>query len=159
MNHFKQVILRRPTNVNISEKQSVNNCYFHASFIETELTATTDGKQTCQGYDYLAKTGEQNQQFNKRYADFERQKQCTTELYGALYNGFFDCEKLLVPGVTIYLRFFCSPKNAMIFMKESDHEAKAFDGKVQANIGKASVFVRKVVFTDSVKLSIEKALV
>ena len=77
-----------------------NNCFFHAVFIETELTANTDGKQTwtkCQGYDYLAKTSEQNQQFNKLYADFDRQKQCTTELYGAFHIDFFDCEKLLVP--------------------------------------------------------------
>ena len=69
-----------------------NNCYFHAAFIETELTANTDGKQTwtkCQGYDYLAKTSEQNQQFNELYAVFDRQKQCTTELYGALHRLFW----------------------------------------------------------------------
>ena len=44
-------------------------------------------------------------------------------------------------------------------MKGTDDEAKAFDGEVQAIIEKASLFVRKVVVTDSVKLSIEKALV
>ena len=44
-------------------------------------------------------------------------------------------------------------------MKGTDDEAKAFDGKVQAIIEKASLFVRKVVVTDSVKVSIEKALV
>ena len=47
----------------------------------------------------------------------------------------------------------------MLFLKETDDEAKALDGKVQAIIEKASLFVRKVVVTDSVKLSIEKALV
>ena len=124
-----------------------SNCYFHAAFIKTELTANPDGKQTwtkCQGYDYLAKTSEQNQQFNKLYADFDRQNQCTTELYGALQIDFFDCEKLLVPGVTLHLRLFRSPNNTMLFMKGTDDEAKALDGKVQAIIEKASLFVRKV---------------
>ena len=44
-------------------------------------------------------------------------------------------------------------------MKGTDDEAKALDGNVQAIIEKASLLVRKVVVTDSVKLSIEKALV
>ena len=42
-------------------------------------------------------------------------------------------------------------------MKRTDEEAKARDGNVQAVIKKASLIVRKVVVTDSVKLSIEKA--
>ena len=107
----------------------------------------------------MAKTGEQNQQFNKLYADFDRQKQSTTELHGELHFKFFDCEKLLVPGVTLHLRFFRSPKNTVFFMKGIDEEAKALDGKVQAIIEKTSLFVRKAVVTDSVELSIEKALV
>ena len=44
-------------------------------------------------------------------------------------------------------------------MKGTDEEAKAVDGKVQANFKKASLFVRKVAVTDSVILSIEKPLV
>ena len=44
-------------------------------------------------------------------------------------------------------------------MKGTDDEIRALDGKVQAIIENASLFVRKVVATDSVKLSIEKALV
>ena len=102
---------------------------------------------------------EQNQQFNKLYADFDRQKQCTAELYGALHIDFFYCEKLLLPGVTLNLRRFRSLNNTMLFMKGTDHEAKALDGKVQAIIEKAFLFWRKVVVTDSVKLSIEKVLV
>ena len=139
-----------------------NNCYFHAAFIETELTAHIDGKQTwtkCQGYDYLAKTSEQNQQFNNLYADFECQKECTTELYRALHIDFFDCEKLLVPGVTPHLQLFPSPNNTMLFMKGTDDEVKALDGRLQAVIETASLVVRKVVVTDSVKLSIEKTTV
>ena len=139
-----------------------NNCYSHAAFIKTELTANADGKQTwtkCQGYDYLAKTSEQNQEFNKLYADFDRRKQSTTKLYGAKNIDFFDCEKILVPGVTLLLRLFRSPNKTMLFMKGTDEEAKALDGKVQAINEKAFLFVRKVVVTDSVKLSIEKTLI
>ena len=44
-------------------------------------------------------------------------------------------------------------------MKGTDDEATALDGKVQAIIEKSSLFVRKVVVTDSVNLSIEKTLV
>ena len=139
-----------------------NNCYLHAAFIETELTTDTEGKETwakCQGYDYLPKSKEQDQAFNKLYADFDRRKECTAELYGALHVDFFDSEKLLVPGVTLHLRLFRSSNNTLLFMKGTDEEAKALDGKVPAVIEKASLFVRKVVVTDSVKLSIEKALV
>ena len=138
-----------------------NNCYLHAAFIETELTTDTEGKETCakcQGYDYLSKIKEQDQVFNKLFTNFDRRKECTAELYGAFDVDFFDCEKLLVPGVTLHLRLFRSPNNTL-FMKGTDEEAKALDGKVQAVIEKASLFVRKVVVTDSVKLSIEKALV
>ena len=44
-------------------------------------------------------------------------------------------------------------------MKETDDEVKALASTVQAIIEKTSLFVRKAVVTDSVKLSIEKALV
>ena len=138
-----------------------NNCYLHAAFIETELTTDTEGKETwakCQGCHYLPKSKEQDQAFNKLYADFDRRKECTAELYGALHVDFFDCEKLLVPGVILHLHLFRSPNNIVLFMRGMDEEAKALDGKVQAVIEKASLFVRKVVVTDSVKLSIEKAL-
>ena len=138
-----------------------NNCYLHAAFIETELTTDTEGKETwakCQGYDYLPKSKEQDQAFNKIYADFDCRKECTAQLYGALHVDFFDCEKLLVPGVTLHLRLFRSPNNTLPFMKGTDEEAKTLDGKVQAVIERVSLFVRKVVVTDGVKLSFEKAL-
>ena len=64
-----------------------------------------------------------------------------------------------MPSVTLHLRLFRSPNNTMLFVKGTDDEAKALDGNVQAIIEKASLFVGKVVVTDSVKLSIEKALV
>ena len=86
-----------------------NNCYLHSAFIETELTTDTEGKETwakCQGYIYLAQTKEQDQAFNRPYAVFGRKKECTAELYGALHIDFLECEKLLIPGVTLYLRPF-----------------------------------------------------
>ena len=43
-------------------------------------------------------------------------------------------------------------------MKGTDEEAKALDDKVQAVIEKAAPFVKKVVVTDSVNLSVKKAL-
>ena len=138
-----------------------NNCYLHSAFIETELTTDTEGRKTwakCQGYNYLAQTKEQDQAFNRLYADFDRKKECTAKLYGALHIDFLECEKLLIPGVTLHLRLFRSPNNTLLLLKGTDDEAKALDGKVQSVIEKASLFVRKVVVTDSVKLSFEKAL-
>ena len=137
-----------------------SNCYLHSAFIETELTADTEGKKTwakCQGYNYLAQTKEQDQAFNRLYADLDRKKECTAELYGALHIDFLECEKLLIPGVALHLRLFRSPNNTQLLLKRTD-EAKALDGKVQSVIEKSSLFVRKVVVTDSVKLSFEKAL-
>ena len=139
-----------------------NNCYFHSAYIETELTTDSEAKTTwakCQGYNYLAKSSQQTTLFNRLYQDFDRQAECTLELCGAVHVDFLDCEKLLVPGVTLHLRLYRSPTNTILFLNGSDDEAKALEGKVQGVIEKASLFVRKVVVTDSVKLSIEKALV
>ena len=75
-----------------------------------------------------------------------------------MHVDLFDCEKQLVPGVTLHLRLSRFTNNTMFFMKGTDDEANALDGKVQAIIGKA-FYVRKIVLADSVKLSIEKTLV
>ena len=139
-----------------------NNCYLHSAFIETELTTDSEAKNTwakCQGYNYLAKSTKRLDLHNALYAEFDQQKECTMELCGALHIDFLDCEKLLVPGVTLHLRLYRSPTNTLLSLNGSDDEAKALEGKVQGVIEKASLFVRKVVVTDSVKLSTEKALV
>lgn len=138
-----------------------NNCYLHSALIETEITTDTDSKRSwakCQGYNYLAKTREQDQMFNKLSARFAQLKECKMQLYGALHIDFLDCEKLLLPGVTLHLRLYRSPNNTLLHLRGTDEEAKDLDGKVVAIVEKASLFVRKVVVTDSVKLSIEKAL-
>ena len=44
----------------------------------------------------------QDQAFNKLYADLDCREECTAELYAALHVDSFDCETLLVPGVTIH---------------------------------------------------------
>ena len=85
--------------------------------------------------------------------------ECTAELFGALHVDVFDCEELLVLGVTLNLRLSRSPNNTPLFMKGTDEETKTLDGKVQAVTEKASLSVKKLVVTDSVKLSIDKALV
>ena len=105
----------------------------------------------------MTQTKEQDQAFNKLYADFDCKK-CTAELYGSLRIDFGECKKLLLPGATLHLRLFRSPNNTLLLLKGTDDEAKALDGKVQSVIEKASVFIRKVVVTDSVRLPFEKAL-
>ena len=56
------------------------------------------------------------------------------ELCGALHIDFLDCEKLLVPGVTLHLRLYRSPTNTLLSLNGSDDEAKALEGKVQGVI-------------------------
>ena len=107
----------------------------------------------------MPQTKEQDQAFNRRYADFDRKKkESTAELYGALHIDFLEGEKLLIPGVTLHLRLFRSPNNTLLLLRGTKDEVKALDGKVQSVIEKPSLFVRKVVVTDSVKLSFEKTL-
>ena len=105
----------------------------------------------------MGKTKEQDQAFNKLYADFDCKKECAAELYGALEIDVLACEKLLIPGVNLHLRLFRSPNRRLLFLKGTDDEAKALNGKVQSVIETASLFVRKVV-TESLKLPFEKAL-
>ena len=113
----------------------------------------------CQGYNCLAKSNEKDQMFNKLAADFAQLKECKMQLCGALHIDFLDCEKLLLPNVTLHIRLYRSPNNTNIHPKGTDDEAKVHHGKVFAIVEKSSLFVRKVVMTDSVKLSIERALV
>ena len=82
-----------------------NNCYLHSAFVETKLTTDTDSKAPwakCQGFNYLAKSNEKDQMFNKLAADFAQLKECKMQLCGALHIDFLDCEKLLLPNVTTY---------------------------------------------------------
>ena len=139
-----------------------NNCYLHSAFVETELTTDTDSKESwakCQGYNYLAKMEDKEEMHDELATAFSNQKDCKMQLYGALHLDFLDCEKLLLPNVTLHVRLYRAPNNTLLYLNGTDEQAKTLDGKVLAIVEKASLFVRKVVVTDSVKLSIEKALV
>ena len=93
--------------------------------------------------------------FNKLAADFAQLKECKMQLCDALNIAFLDSEKLLLHNVTLHIRLNRSRSNTIIHLQCTDDEAKADDVKFSAIVEKASLFVRKVVVTDCVKLSIE----
>ena len=72
-----------------------------------------------------------------------------------------DCERLLLPGVTLHLRFYRLPNNCAV---EGVGTWKAADIKrvdqtpYAVVIERASLFVNKVVLSDAVKVSVERAL-
>ena len=112
--------------------------------METELTTDTDSKTSwakCQGYNYLAKSNERkkDKMFNKLAADFAQLKECKMQLCGALHIDFLDCEKLLLPNVTLHIRLYRSPNTTIIHLKGADDEGKAHDGKLLAIVEKASL--------------------
>ena len=142
---------------------SNNNYHFLASF-ETELTTDLASKLTwapCQGYKYRANDKANHEVKEKELNEFRKGEQFNLELYGAPHIDFLDCERLLLPGVTLHLRFYRSPNNCAI---ESVGPCAAADIRLidQAPcalvIERASLFVNKVVLSDAVKVRIERAL-
>ena len=103
----------------------------------------------------------QKQKVQKELNDFRKGEQFNLELYGAPHVDFLDCERLLLPGVTQHLRFYRSPNNCAL---ESVGTWEAVDIKrvdqtpYAVVIERASLFVNKVVLSDAVKVSIERAL-
>ena len=82
-------------------------------------------------------------------------------LYGAPHVDFLDCERLLLPGVTLHLRLYSSPNIcALETLTDLDADAvKSLDKNPPVVvIEKASLFANKVVLSDRVKLSNERAL-
>ena len=143
---------------------SSNNNYHHLAFIETELTTDIASKRTwapCQGYRYRANDKANAEAKEKELNDFRKGEQFNLELYGAPHVDFLDCERLLLPGVTLHLRFYRSPNNCAL---ESVGTWEAADIKrvdqtpYAVVIERASLFVNKVVLSDAVKVSIERAL-
>ena len=88
----------------------------------------------------------------------QKKKECKVQLCGALHLDFLNCEKFLLPTVTLNVRLNRSPNNTVLHLKGTDDDAKNLEGKIFPVVEKASLFVRKEVVTDSVKLSIERAL-
>ena len=143
---------------------SSNNNYHHLAFIETELTTDIGSKLTwapCQGYRYRANAKSSQEGKEKALAEFRKGDQFNLELYGAPHIDLLDCERLLLPCVTLHLRFYRSPNNCAL---ESVRTWSAADIKrmdqtpYSVVIERASLFVNKVVLSDSVKVSIERAL-
>ena len=144
---------------------SSNNNYHHLAFIETELATDVGSKNTwaqCQGYRYRANEKENHETKTKELDSFRASGQFKLDLYGAPHIDFLDCERLLLPGVTLHLRFYRSPNNCAIETMgtwEAD-DVKRIDQTPYSVVTerRASLFVNKIVLSDSVKVSIEKAL-
>ena len=143
---------------------SSNNNYHHLAFIETELTTNIASKRTwarCQGYRYRANDKANAETKEKELKDFRKGKQFNIELCGAPHVDFLDCERLLLSGVTLHLRFYRSPNNCAVERVGAWEAAdiKRVDQTPYAVvIERASLFVNKVVLSDAVKVSIERAL-
>ena len=86
---------------------------------------------------------------------------CSLYLYGAPHVDFLDCERLLVSGVTLHLRLYRS-SNLCALETLTDLDADAIKSPDKnppvVVIEKASLFVNKIVSSDTVKFSIERAL-
>ena len=142
---------------------SSNNNYHHLAFIETEVTTDIASKPTwapCQGYRYRA-NDKANAEAKKKLNDFRKGEKFNLELYGAPHVDFLDCERLLLPGVTLHLRFYRPPNNRAV-ERVATWEApdiKRVDQTPYAVvIERTSLFVNKVVLSDAVKDSTERAL-
>ena len=96
---------------------SSNNNYHHAAFVETELTSDTEGKQTwaqCQGYRYRGDAKQYAEQKDKIIDAFTKRGNYNISLYGAPHVDFFECERFLLPGVTLHLRLYRAPSNCSL---------------------------------------------
>ena len=105
---------------------SSNNNYYHLAFIETEMTTDIASKltwETCQGYRYRAYDKASAEAKMKERNDFRNGEQFNLELYGAPHVDFLDCERLLLPGVTLHLRFYRSPNNCTVERMGTREEA------------------------------------
>ena len=81
---------------------------------------------------------------------------CSVYLYGAPHVDFTDCERLLLPGVTLHLRFYRSANICVLetLTNLNADAVKSLDkGPPVAVIEKGSPSVNKIVLSDTVKLS------
>ena len=143
---------------------STNNNYNHLAFIETELTTDIASKLTwapCQGYNYNANGNANREVKEEELNEFKQGKQILLELYGAPPIDLLDCKRLLLPGVTLHLRFY-RYTNTCAIGSVATSVAADFKRDDQtpyaAVIERAFLFVNKVVSSDAVKVSIERPL-
>ena len=97
----------------------------------------------------------------KELNEFKNGEQFILELYGAPHIDFLDCERLLLLGATLNLRFYRSPDSCAIESVGTWAAAdiKRVDQTPYAVVNeRASLFVNKVVLSDAVKISIGRAL-
>ena len=135
-----------------------SNAYHHSAFIETEMTSYLDSWTTrteTQGYQYQ---GDKStvEEVNKWKEWKLKQGKCSKnklKLVGDTHIGFFECKKLLLLCVTLHLRLHRSSND---FSLQSLAESNS---KFVILIERASVSVSNLILKDSVRLSIEKALI
>ena len=143
---------------------SSNNNYHHSAFVETELSTDTTSKDTwarCQGYQYRGDKKLNDEIKAKIVAKNTSEGKCSVQLYGAPHFDFLECERLLLPDVTLHLRFYRSPNLCAMETLTVLNAADVKDLEQNAptvTIEKASLFVNKIVLSDAVKVSIERAL-
>ena len=143
---------------------SCKNNYHLLAFIETELTTELSSKRSwapCEVYNYRANEQANHEVKEEELNEFREGEQFNLELYGAPHIDFMDCEQLLLPAVTLHLRFYRSPNTCAIesvdtwaatYIKRVEQTPKAVVRE------RASLFLTKVVLSDAVKVSIERAL-
>ena len=143
---------------------SSNNNSNHLAFIKIEFTTDIAGKCTwaqCKGSKYRA-NGTANQEVKeKELNEFRKGQQFILELYGAAHINFSDCKWLLLQGVTLHLRFYRSPNTCAtesVGMWAAADSKRVDQTPYAVVIERASLFVNKVVLSDAVKVSIERAL-
>ena len=129
----------------------------------TESSTDTTSKDTwahCQGYRYRGDKTKNAAIKTEIMASFVKEGKCSLQLYGAPHIDFLECERLLLPGVTLHLRFYRSNHCAMETLTTLNTvDVKALDQNPPiVIIGKASLFVNKIVLLEAVKVSIERAL-
>ena len=108
-----------------------------------------------QGYQYQ-KSKSTAEEVNKWKEEKFKQVKCTKnklKLVAAPHIDFFECEKLVLPGITLHLRLHRSSNDFSL------HPLAESDDKFVIVIERASVFVTKLILKDSLCLSIEKALI
>ena len=136
---------------------SSNNAYHHSAFVETEMTADLDAKATwaeTQGYHYQADRSNEKSviEWNEELINNGKKNKNKLKLVGAPHIDFFECEKVLLPGVTLHVRLHRSSSDFALTSVTTSED------KFVPVIERASLFVMKLIVKDSVRLSIEKAL-
>ena len=115
----------------------------------------------CQCYYYKANENS-NEELKMKERDIYRiSEEFKIELYGAPHFALLDCERLLLHGILFHLRFYGSSSNCALESVGTwtAYEIKRTDQALSfVVIEKASLFVNKIVLSDSVRVSIDKAL-